>query len=91
MAQFTFHCTRRRRALGERRGAELADLVEAHERALSVVRSVASRMPSRQDWRDWLVRVTAETGEEVLVVPFVYVLGRAGSEFRSAAPTATHA
>ena len=91
MAQFTFHCTRRRRTLGERQGAELAGLAEAHERALSFVRAVASRIPTPQDWRDWRVRVTAETGEEVLVVPFAYVLGRTSPDFGSAEPIATHA
>ena len=91
MTQFTFHCTRRRRAIGERQGAMLASLAEAHAHAMSFARTIASRMPSPQDWRDWRVRVTVETGDEVLVVPFAYILGRAGSDVRSAEPVAAQA
>ena len=76
MAQFYFHCTNADEILVDRRGTDLPSLSEAHSRALGIVREMVTVVTGLHDWRDWLVRVSAENGEEVLLVPFAYALGR---------------
>ncbi len=76
MAQFYFHCSNADEILVDRSGADLPNLIEAHSRALGIVREIVTVASGLDDWRDWLLRVSAEDGEEVLLVPFAYALGR---------------
>jgi hypothetical protein len=76
MAQFYFHCSNADEILVDRRGTDLPNLSEAHARALGIAREIAAVATGLDDWRDWLVRVSAADGEEVLLVPFAYALGR---------------
>jgi len=59
----------------DRRGAAVGNLTEAHEQAALVVRSLLMA-PSAEDWRDWVLHVSDELGEEIFAMPFASVLGK---------------
>lgn len=75
MAQVYFHCSNAREALIDRSGAEIGDLAEARDHAARVVRSLITT-PTLEDWRTWVLHVSDDLGEEILVVPFASVLGK---------------
>jgi hypothetical protein len=75
MAHIYFHCSTADQVVIDPRGVDVEDVVEAHQRAIGIVRSfVASRGPD--DWRTWTLHASDEDGEEVFLMPFAYVLGR---------------
>ena len=51
------------------------DLAEASEHGALVMRSLISA-PSMEDWRGWVLHVSDELGDELLVVPFASMLGK---------------
>jgi hypothetical protein len=51
------------------------NLAEARDHAAGVVRSLIMEQ-SAEDWRDWVVHVSDDFDDEILVVPFAAVLGR---------------
>jgi hypothetical protein len=75
MTQVYFHCSNSERALIDRHGAAVCDLVEARDHATSVVRSLVSGM-SQEDWRDWVLHVSDDLDEEIFALPFASVLGK---------------
>lgn len=75
MAQVYFHCSNSERVLIDRRGAAVGDLVEAHDHATRMMRSLVTAM-SPEDWRDWTMHVSDDFDEEIFVVPFASVLGK---------------
>ncbi|WP_454627040.1 DUF6894 family protein [Bradyrhizobium cenepequi] len=75
MSQFYFHCSHAKGVLVDRCGAAVADLVEARDHATSVVRSLLTTRGS-EDWRDWVLHVNDDLGEEIFVMPFAFVLGK---------------
>jgi uncharacterized protein DUF6894 len=68
MTQVYFHCS-------NRRGAVIDDLAEARDHATRVVQSL-TKTGSLEDWRDWVLHVSDDLGDELFVVPFVFVLGK---------------
>jgi hypothetical protein len=75
MATLYFHCVGKQEALIDRSGSEVDDLYDARARAFQVIQSfVKSEGP--QDWREWTVHISDHEGEELLLVPFTWVLGR---------------
>jgi hypothetical protein len=74
MSQVYFHCTTGEAVLIDRGGTDVADLTDAHERAMEFVGSLIAT-PGREDWRDWILHVSDEDGEEIFLVPFSSVLG----------------
>jgi hypothetical protein len=75
LGQVYFHCSNTKGVLVDQRGATVADLMEAVEEASNVVRArVAS--PDLVDWRDWVLHVSDEAGEELFVMPFAFVIGK---------------
>ncbi|CCE07968.1 conserved hypothetical protein [Bradyrhizobium sp. STM 3843] len=75
MAQVFFHCSNDDEVLIDRRGAAVLDLTEARDYAARVMRSLISAKTS-EDWREWVVHVADDLGEEIFAVPFASVLGR---------------
>jgi len=75
MTQVYFHCSNPKGALIDRRGAVVDDLAEARDRAATVVRSLTAAR-SLEDWRDWVLHVNDDLGEELFIVPFAFVLGK---------------
>jgi hypothetical protein len=75
MAQVYFHCSNTEGASIDQCGTAVGDLTEAHERAALVVRSLIME-PGAEDWRDWILHVSDDLGEEIFTVPFASVLGK---------------
>ena len=75
MTQLYFHCSNTKTAVVDRRGAVVDDLVDARDHAARVVQSFTNER-SLEDWRDWILHVSDDNGDELFVVPFVFVLGR---------------
>jgi hypothetical protein len=74
MTQVYFHCSNTKKVLVDRRGAVVDDLAEARDHATRVVQSFTSER-SLEDWRDWVLHVSDDQGDELFVVPFTFVLG----------------
>ena len=74
MAQVYFHCFTDRGMWIDRQGASFDDLIEAREGAAAVVRSMLTK-PNLKVFRDWILHVSDEAGEEIFVLPFAFVLG----------------
>ena len=75
MTQVYFHCSNTKEVLVDRRGAVVDDLGEARDHAAAVVRSL-TRARSLENWRDWVLHVSDNLGEDLFLVPFAFVLGK---------------
>ena len=75
MTQVYFHCSNTKNVFVDRRGAMVDDLAEARDHATSVVQSL-TKTRSLEDWRDWVLYVSDDQGDELFVVPFAFVLGK---------------
>ena len=75
MTHVYFHCSNARGVLLDRCGMAVSDLIEACEAAAGRVRSLIAST-SLEDWRDWALHVSDETGDEIFVLPFAFVLGK---------------
>ncbi|MHC4042927.1 DUF6894 family protein [Bradyrhizobium sp. 23AC] len=74
MTHVYFHCSNTKKVFVDRRGAVVDDLAEARDRANRIVHSL-TRERSLEDWRDWVLHVSDDEGDELFVVPFTFVLG----------------
>jgi len=70
MTQVFFHCSTARKVFLDPR------LAEARDHAARLVQSFTSEL-SLEDWRDWVMHVNDDQGDELFVVPFTFVLGKA--------------
>jgi uncharacterized protein DUF6894 len=75
MTQIYFHCSTAEGVLIDRSGAALADIAEARDYAALVVQSLIMA-PSLEDWRNWVLHVSDDCGDEILIVPFASMLGK---------------
>lgn len=75
MAQVYFHCSNDRKQLIDRSGTDVVDLGEAREHAARLMQSLIAS-PGSEDWRNWVLYISDDLGEEILVVPFASVLGK---------------
>jgi hypothetical protein len=55
-------------------GPPVEDISDA-DHATGVVRSLTKTL-SLEDWRDWVLHVSDELGDELFIVPFALVLGK---------------
>ena len=74
MTAVYFHCSDDQHVLLDRNGAAM-NLSEAREHAEQLVRSYVM-MPSAEDWRNWVLHVTDDLGDELFELPFTAVLGQ---------------
>jgi hypothetical protein len=74
MTQVYFHCSNAKKVFVDRRGAVVDDLAEARDHATNVVQSL-TKTRSLEEWRDWVLHVSDELGDELFIVPFAFVLG----------------
>jgi len=74
MTQVFFHCSNDDEILIDRRGTAVLDLAEARDHATRIVQSLTSNR-SLEDWRDWVLHVSDDQGDELFVVPFTFLLG----------------
>jgi hypothetical protein len=75
MTQVYFHCSNTKKVFVDYSGAIVDDLAEARDHATRVVRSFTNER-SLEDWRDWVLHVSDDQGDELFVVPFNFVLGK---------------
>ena len=75
MTQVYFHCSNTKKVFVDRNGAVVDGVAEARDHATRVVRSLINEL-SLEDWRDWVLHVSDDQGDELFVVPFTFVLGR---------------
>ena len=75
MTRIFFHCSNTRKVFLDYRGTMVDDLTDARDHATRVVQSVTNER-SLEDWRDWILHVSDDQGDELFVVPFTFVLGK---------------
>ena len=75
MAQLYFHCSNTQEILIDRIGAAVGDMTDARDHAACVVRSFIMTA-NAEDWRDWVLHVSDDLGEEIFVMPFASLLGK---------------
>ena len=75
MTQVYFHCSNTKKVFVDYCGAVVDDLAEARNSATRVVESLTCER-SLDDWRDWVLHVSDDLGDELFVVPFTFVLGK---------------
>ena len=75
MTQVFFHCSNTRKVFLDPYGAVVNDLAEARDHATRLVQSFTNER-TLEDWRDWVMHVNDDHGDELFVVPFTFVLGK---------------
>jgi hypothetical protein len=75
VTQVYFHCSNTKKVLVDYRGAVVDDLAEARDQANRVVQAFTNER-SLKDWRDWVLHVSDDQGDELFVLPFTFVLGK---------------
>jgi hypothetical protein len=75
MTQVYFHRSTTKKVFLDHRGAVVSDLAEARDHANRLVQSFTSER-SLEDWRDWVLHVSDDQGDELFVLPFAFVLGK---------------
>jgi hypothetical protein len=75
MTQVFFHCSNTRKVFLDQHGAVVNDIAEAREHATRLVQSFTNER-TLEDWRDWVMHVNDDQGDELFVVPFTFVLGK---------------
>ena len=75
MTQVYFHCSNADEVLIDRRGAAVLNLAEARDHAARVMRSLIQSR-TQDDWREWILHIADDFGDELLAVPFTSMLGR---------------
>ena len=76
MAQVYFHCSSSGGVWIDRSGQAVSDLAEARDRAACIVGWLIMERGA-EDWRDWVVHVSDDSDDELFVLPFAFVLGKA--------------
>ena len=75
MTHVYFHCSTTKKVFLDQQGAVVNDLAEARDHATRLVRSYTNER-SLEDWRDWVLHVSDDQGDELFVVPFTLVVGK---------------
>jgi uncharacterized protein DUF6894 len=75
MTRVFFHYSNTKEVFVDRRGAVVNDLAEASDHATRIVQSLTKER-SLEDWRDWVLHVSDQLGDELFDVPFAFVLGK---------------
>jgi hypothetical protein len=75
MREIYFHWSDANHDLIDTRGAAVGDFADARAHADRLVQSLVMA-PTMEDWRDWVLRVTDEYGDVILVIPFAAALGK---------------
>lgn len=75
MTQVYFHRSTAKKVFLDQHGIVVNDLAEAHDHATRLVQSFTSEH-GLEDWRDWVLHVSDDQGDELFVIPFSFVLGK---------------
>jgi len=75
MAHIYLHRSSERGVVLDHSGSDVADLTEARDCAKRAIHALVMA-PGPEDWREWILHVSDEDGEEIFVMPFASVVGR---------------
>jgi len=75
MTQVYFHCSNPKKVFVDYSGVVVDDLAEARDHATRLVQAFTKER-SLEDWRDWVLHVSDDEGDELFVVPFTFVIGK---------------
>lgn len=75
MAQVYFHCSNADEILIDRRGVVVLSLTEARDHAACVMRTMMTAETS-DDWREWVLHIADDLGDEIFAVSFASMLGK---------------
>jgi hypothetical protein len=75
MAQVFFRCSNSDRMLPNLCAADVDGLTEAREEATRAIHLLMA-LPGADDWRDWVMHVSDDLGEEMFALPFSSFVGR---------------
>ena len=75
MAQVYFHYSSARGVMLDRCGTDVDDVIDLQERVTQAVHSLLDS-PRLEDWRNWVLHVSDEAGDEILVMPFAEMMGK---------------
>jgi len=75
MTQVYFLCSNTKKFFVDQFEVVVDDLADARDHATRVVQSFTNER-SLEDWRDWVLHVIDDEGDELFEVPFTFVLGR---------------
>ena len=75
MTQVYFLCSNTKKFFVDQFEVVVDDLADARDHATRVVQSFTNER-SLEDWRDWVLHVIDDQGDELFVVPFTFVLGK---------------
>jgi hypothetical protein len=75
MAHIYLHRSNEQGVVLDQNGSDVADLAEARACAMRAIHALLTT-PGPEDWREWMLHVSDEEGEEIFSVPFASVLGR---------------
>ena len=75
MTQVYFHRSTTKKVFLDQHGVVVNDLAEARDHATRLVQFYINER-SLEDWRDWVMHVSDDQGDELFVVPFAFVLGK---------------
>jgi len=75
MTHVYFHRSTTKKVFLDHHGAVVNDLAEARDHAPRLVQFYTNER-SLEDWRDWVMHVSDDQGDELFVVPFAFVLGK---------------
>jgi hypothetical protein len=74
MTHLYFHCAGPAEILIDHRGTDILDLTEARDHALAMARFIVECAYGERDFSEWLVLVSDEDDDEMLLVPFTAAL-----------------
>jgi Domain of unknown function (DUF6894) len=83
-----FRCSSAKRMLPNLCTAEVEDLTDARAQAAMAVRMLLA-LPGVDDWRDWVMHVIDDLGEEIFALPFKSIMGPRTDGARHAATSAS--
>jgi len=75
MAEVYFHCSNTGGVLVDRGGTSVSNLSEARDYAELVIRTLVLA-PGPEDWRNGVLHVNDDLGEEILALPFASIVGK---------------
>jgi hypothetical protein len=75
MTEVSVRCSTSRGGLLDGRVADVHDLIDAHDYATRVARSLVAT-PNSRDWRDCRLSVVDDLGDELFVIPLLSIIGK---------------
>jgi len=75
MTEVYFHYSNTRGVLVDRDGTSVGSLTEARDYAELVMRTLILA-PGPEDWRNWVLHLSDDLGDEILALPFASMVGK---------------